>query len=132
DMNPDKYEAVARRIAEDINPGLTWFDATTFQPERFMYWPASTRDGEHYRVATSDNHPDLDVEATLARYADWKDLSTWPGIDAETRPYKDVDGKPAAASPLGDPGEKAGMRGAFNRAYNIPKAIDTFLPDVYK
>ena len=132
DMNPDKYEAVARRIAEDINPGLTWFDATTFQPERFMYWPASTRDGEHYRVATSDNHPDLDVEATLARYADWKDLSTWPGIDAEALPYKDVDGKPAAASPLGDPGDKPGMLGAFNRAYNIPKAIDTFLPDVYK
>ena len=132
DMNPDKYEAVARRIAEDINPGLTWFDATTFQPERFMYWPASTRDGEHYRVATSANHPDLDVEATLARYADWKDLSTWPGIDAEALPYKDVDGKPAAASPLGDPGEKPGMLGAFNRAYNIPKAIDTFLPDIYK
>ena len=132
DMNPDKYEAVARRIAEDINPGLTWFDATTFQPERFMYWPASTRDGEHYRVATSANHPDLDVEATLARYADWKDLSTWPGIDAEALPYKDVDGKPAAASPLGDPGEKPGMLGAFNRAYNIPKAIDTFLSDIYK
>lgn len=132
DMNPDKYEAVARRIAEDINPGLTWFDATTFQPERFMYWPASTRDGEHYRVATSENNPDLDVEATLARYADWKDLSTWPGVDAGNLTHLDVNDKNAAASPLGDPGEKPGMLGAFNRAYSVPAAIDTFLPDVYK
>lgn len=132
DMTPDEYEAVSRRIAEDINPGLNWFDSTTHEPSRFFYWPASTSDAQHYKVATSDNHPDLDVDATLTRYADWKDLSTWPGIDASNLQHLDVNDKNAAASPLGDPGDKPGMLGAFNRAYSIPKAIDTFLPDVYK
>ena len=132
DMNPDKYEAVARRVAEDINPGLEWFDATTFQPERFMYWPAATSDADNYQVATADGQPDLDVEATLARYADWRDLSTWPGVDANQLTHLDVNAKNAATSPLGDPGEKPGMLGAFNRAYSIPQAIAEFLPDIYK
>ena len=132
DMNPDKYEAVARRVAEDINPGLEWFDATTFQPERFMYWPAATSDADNYEVATADNQPDLDVEATLARYADWRDLSTWPGVDASQLTHLDVNAKNAATSPLGDPGDKPGMLGAFNRAYSIPQAIDAFLSDIYK
>ncbi|MGP5206445.1 VapE domain-containing protein [Corynebacterium casei] len=132
DMNPDKYEAVARRVAEDINPGLTWFDATTFQPERFMYWPAATSDADNYQVATADGQPDLDVEATLARYADWTDLSCWPGVDASQLTHLDVNDKNAAASPLGDPGDKPGMLGAFNRAYSVPQAITAFLRDVYK
>lgn len=132
DMTPDEYEATSRRIAQDINPGLNWFDSTTHEPSRFFYWPASTSDAENYRVATSENHPDLDVDATLARYADWKDLSTWPGIDASNMQHLDVANKNAAASPLGDPGEKPGMLGAFNRAYSVPAAIDAFLPDVYK
>lgn len=132
DINPDKYEAVARRIAEDVNPGLQWFDATTFQPERLMYWPAATSDADNYEVATSNGHPDLDVEATLARYADWRDLSTWPGIDASQHKHLDVNAKNAATSPLGDPGDKPGMLGAFNRAYSIPQAIDAFLSDIYK
>lgn len=132
DMNPDEYEATSRRIAQDINPGLNWFDSTTHEPSRFFYWPASTSDAEHYKVATSDNRPDLDVDTTLARYADWEDLSTWPGIDASNLQHLDVNDKNTAASPLGDPGDKPGMLGAFNRAYSVPQAITTFLKDVYK
>ena len=37
DVTADEYGAVSRRIAQDINPGLDWFDPSTFEPERLMY-----------------------------------------------------------------------------------------------
>src|SRR5699024_4347176 len=36
DVHADEYTAVARRLAEDLNPGLTWIDPTTFEASRFM------------------------------------------------------------------------------------------------
>ncbi|WP_306496751.1 hypothetical protein [Corynebacterium striatum] len=68
-VTPDEYTALARRAAQDINPGLDWFDHTTYQPERFMYWPAATTDGD-YQAHVSHNREDLDVDAWLSRYTD--------------------------------------------------------------
>ena len=128
-VTPDEYEALARRAAQDINPGLEWFDHTTYQPERFMYWPAATTDGD-YQAHVSTGREDLDVDTWLSRYTDWHDLTTWPGIthnDAQrAQRAQQSDGK------YQDPREKPGMIGAFNRAYPITKAITTFLADVYK
>ena len=42
---PDEYQAVARKVAEDI--GLAYFDPTTFEPSRLMYWPSSPSNGEY-------------------------------------------------------------------------------------
>ena len=36
----DEYEAIARRVAGDLD--IEIFDPTTFQPERLMYWPSTT------------------------------------------------------------------------------------------
>ena len=124
-ITPDEYEAIARRIAQDINPGLTWFDPTTFQPERFMYWPATTEDGD-YHTHTSHNAPELNPDDVLARYETWQDVTTWPGINPAQAKAHEATGK------LTDPREKPGMLGAFNRAYTIEKAIKQFLNDVYK
>ncbi|WP_306592899.1 virulence-associated E family protein [Corynebacterium striatum] len=128
-VTPDEYTALARRAAQDINPGLDWFDHTTYQPERFMYWPAATTDGD-YQAHVSHNREDLDVDAWLSRYTDWTDITTWPGIthnDAQrAQRAQQSDGK------YQDPREKPGMIGAFNRAYPVTKAITAFLEDVYK
>lgn len=128
-VTPDEYTALARRAAQDINPGLEWFDHTTYQPERFMYWPAATTDGD-YQAHVSTGREDLNVDAWLGRYTDWTDITTWPGMtqdDAErAQRAQQSDGK------FQDPREKPGMIGAFNRAYTITKAITTFLTDVYK
>ena len=128
-VTPDEYTALARRAAQDINPGLKWFDHTTYQPERFMYWPAATTDGD-YQAHVSHNREDLDVDAWLSRYTDWTDITTWPGIT-----HNDAQRAQRAQQSGGkyqDPREKPGMIGAFNRAYPVTKAISTFLDDVYK
>lgn len=40
EVTPDEYEAIARKIAEKI--GIDYFDDSTFQPTRLMYWPSNT------------------------------------------------------------------------------------------
>lgn len=123
DVTADEYAACARRIAQDINPGLEWFDKTTFEPSRFMYWPATTTTGD-YHVEVSTGLPDLDPDKTLARYADWQDVTTWPGITPDTMPK--------GTGKVQDPRTRPGLIGAFNRAHTITQAIAEFLPEVYK
>ena len=74
DCSADEYEAVARKIAENI--GIDMFDDTTYQPQRLMYWPSTSIDGE-YIFEHSENKL-LDVEKILSSYNDWKDVSQWP------------------------------------------------------
>ena len=125
DISPDEYGAVSRRIAQDINPGLEWFDPTTFENERLMYVPATLTDGD-YHAHVSSQKDILNPDDFLARFDVWQDVTTWPGVTPDDA--KTMLGK----SKLDDPRDKPGMLGAFNRAYTIPKAIDTFLGDVYK
>ena len=43
-ITPDEYPAVARKIATDF--GIDFFDDTTYEPHRLMYWPSTAQDGE--------------------------------------------------------------------------------------
>ncbi|WP_331488015.1 hypothetical protein [Caminicella sporogenes] len=43
-VTPDEYQAVARRIAADL--GIDFFDDTTYEPHRLMYWPSTSSDGQ--------------------------------------------------------------------------------------
>lgn len=117
----DEYLAISRRVAADI--GMAFFDSTTFQVERLMYWPSAPRDGQ-YLIRHQDGGPMVadDVKAT---YADWKDLNTWPRHPKEDRLV-------ASTTKLADPRTKEGIIGAFCRAYNVEEAMAEFLEDLYE
>jgi len=118
---PDEYQAIARKIAADI--GIDFFDDTTYQPHRLMYWPSSASNGE-YTFQYLDE-PWLDPDEVLSRYPDWKDTSYWPE-SSRTRVERDK-----LAKQQGDPLLKTGVIGAFCRTYSIAQAIEVFLKDVY-
>ena len=120
-VSADEYEAVSRMVANDI--GMGYFDPSTFQPSRLMYWPSCSEDGEYFYDYL--DAPFLDPDRILARYPDWRDASQWPVSDKEARSRK------ALADKQADPTTKPGVIGAFCRAYDIPAAIDAFLPDIY-
>ena len=121
DCTPEEYIAVARKVAEDI--GIGQCDRTTYQPERLMYYPSHPRGASW--VFTSQDGPFLSVDDTLARYADWRDVSQYPtGPDEEQAVGYEV-------KQVADPLEKPGVVGAFNRTYTISAAIDRYLSDVY-
>ncbi|RKD26699.1 hypothetical protein BEP19_15955 [Ammoniphilus oxalaticus] len=120
-VSAEEYVAVAKRIAADI--GIDLFDDTTYEPHRLMYWPSTAKDAEYlFKVQDA---PWLDPDTMLARYEDWRDPLEWPESSRQQQVHKRM------ADRQGDPHEKAGMVGAFCRAYSIEGAIETFLPDKY-
>lgn len=119
---PDEYEAVARMVAYDI--GIDMFDDTTYQPHRLMYWPSTSIDGE-YVFEHEENKP-LDVDKVLAKYEDWRDVSSWY---VSSRTTKALDRQVKKQE---DPTLKKGVIGAFCRTYDIHLCIEKYLSDVYE
>lgn len=121
EVTPDEYEAIARKIAEKI--GIDYFDDSTFQPTRLMYWPSHSTDVEPFFQFY--DAPFLSASAVLAEYPDWTDTSYWPESSRMAGIRK------RQADKQGDPLAKKGIVGAFCRTYTITQAIAKFLPDVY-
>ena len=120
-VSPDEYEAVARRIAGDL--GIDFFDNSTFEPHRLMYWPSSPEDGEFIFKHLDEEW--VDPDEVLARYPDWRDPSYWPESSRTKAERKKL------ADKQGDPREKPGIVGAFCRTYTIAQVIEKFLSAVY-
>lgn len=120
-VTADEYEPIARKLAAWIDLG--WCDPTTFQPVRMMYWPSVCSDGEYiYRY---EDKPFASADGILALYADWRDMTSWPQVPGQKT-------QRALADKQEDPAKKAGVVGAFCRAYNIYQAMEHFLPGVYE
>lgn len=118
-VSPDEYQAIGRRVADTL--GIDKFDDTSYQPQRMMYWPSTSQDGEYLFKYT--DAPLLDPDAVLATYHNWADVSSWPMSSR----VADVVRKTAAKQK--DPLEKGGLVGAFCRAYTIQEAIEAYVPN---
>ena len=118
-VTPDEYQAIGRRVAACL--GIDKFDDTSYQPQRMMYWPSTSQDGEYFFRYT--DAPFLDADKELATYHDWRDVSAWPTSSREAEQPKKTAGKQK------DPLEKGGLVGAFCRAYfPIDEAIAAYVP----
>lgn len=122
EVSPDEYGAVSRRIASDI--GIDYCDDTTFEPHRLMYWASCSRDADY--VFEYKDAPLLDPDEVLASYHDWTDTTQWPTSSRRSEAIT------RSAKKQGNPLEKPGIVGAFCKTYDIPGAIDAFLPEVYR
>jgi predicted P-loop ATPase len=118
-VDPDEYQAIGRRIADTL--GIDKFDDTSYQPQRVMYWPSTSRDGQF--VFEHLDAPIIDPDELLATYHNWRDVSSWPMSSRVTQIIKSTGTKQK------DPLEKGGIVGAFCRAYYpIQDAIEQFVP----
>lgn len=120
-VDVNEYQAIARRIASYC--GIEGMDPTTYQPERLMYWPSSSKDGE-FTFKYQDG-PWACADDILDTYTDWQNVSEWPTSSREDKVVLH------AMHKQGDPLEKDGLVGVFCRTYSIAEAIETFLSDVY-
>lgn len=121
-VSTDEYVAISRKIAGDL--GINFFDDTTFEPARLMYWPSTSKDAEY--VFEYLDGPFLNADEVLSTYRNWKDASEWPVSDRQGEVIK------REIKKQGDPLDKPGLVGAFCREYDIHEAIETFLSDVYE
>lgn len=122
EIDAEEYQPLARKIAGDLD--IEIFDNTTFQPERLMYWPSTPSDGVY--LFEYQDGPILSADDVLNSYHDWKDSSQWP-VSAKAQ-----DAVKRGIKKQGDPLEKPGVIGAFNRAFSIEAAIDEYLGEVYE
>jgi len=120
-VTADEYEPIARKMAEIIGIELT--DPTTFEASRLMYWPSCCSDSQY--VFIYGDFPFVSADGLLAMYQNWRDVSQWPRVIGEQQQTQKT------AEKQEDPTTKFGIVGAFCRIYDIYKAIETFLPDVY-
>lgn len=122
DVQIDEYEAVARKVAENI--GIEQVDDTSYEPHRLMYWPSTSKDGEYYyRVQAGEP---LDVDSVLSTYKDWRDCTQWAFSQRVTARIRQ------ATKQAGEPTEKGGIVGAFCRTYGIAEAVAKYLPRIYE
>ena len=122
DVGEEEYAAVSRMVAKEI--GIDLFDDTTYEPERLMYWPSTSRNGIF--VYEEKDGSLLDPDVFLNKYDDWHDTSTWP-VSSRQSEVLDRSLKEQA-----DPLSKEGVIGTFCRTYSVSRAIDTFLKDIYE
>lgn len=120
-VTPDEYLAVSRRIAGDL--GIDFFDDTTYEPHRLMYWPSTPKNGEYVFKVLDEEW--VDPDEVLERYTDWTDSSYWPESSRAKNERKKL------ADKQGNPREKSGIVGAFCRTYTVVDVIEKFLDDVY-
>ena len=121
-VSPSEYEPLCRKIAAELGIGL--FDDTTYELPRLFYWPSTSKDADY--VFEYQDGPACDVDAVLAQYVDYKDVSAWPISSREG------DVIAHEMKKAGDPLEKPGVIGAFCRAYTIEEVIEKFLSDKYE
>lgn len=122
DVGEEEYAAVSRMVAKEI--GIDLFDDTTYEPERLMYWPSTSRNGIF--VYEEKDGSLLDPDEFLNKYDDWRDTSTWP---VSSRQSEVID---RSLKEQADPLSKEGVIGTFCRTYSVSSAIDTFLKDIYE
>jgi predicted P-loop ATPase len=122
DVGEEEYAAVSRLVAKEI--GIDLFDDTTYEPERLMYWPSTSRNGIF--VYEEKDGSLLDPDVFLNKYDDWRDTSTWP---VSSRQSEVID---RSLKEQADPLSKDGVIGTFCRTYSISAVIEKFLEDVYE
>jgi predicted P-loop ATPase len=121
-VSAEEYMAISRKVAEKI--GMQYFDGSTFQPNRLMFWPSCPKDVEFY--ARQQEGDWLCADDVLKLYVDWHDMTEWPTCGDENSILS------TGANKQADPSTKGGIIGAFCRTYSISEAISAFLSDDYE
>ncbi len=122
EVSSEEYQAIARKVAGDLNIEL--FDQSTFDVNRLMFWPSVPVDVPYYFEYQDGEF--LDADYILGRYTDWHDTSEWPTAASYTDTIKQ------AIKKQEDPAEKKGIVGVFCRAYTIHDVISCFLAEEYE
>lgn len=122
EVSQEEYQAIARKVAGDLNIDL--FDQSTFDVNRLMFWPSISSDAEYY--FEYQDGPFLEADYILGLYNDWHDTSEWPTASDSSDVIRQ------AIKKQEDPENKKGIVGLFCRTYTIQEAIAAFLSDIYE
>lgn len=120
---PDEYDAVARILAEMVDPSMDSIDDVSFRLAQMMFRPSASRNQEY--LAWHNPGERVDPTEILESFRlDWRDYRNLPYSEKRGQRRK-------TAERAENPTTKHGPVGAFCRAYDVEAAIAEFLPEVY-
>lgn len=127
-VSADEFIALSRIIAmmmEGTTP-MKMVDKVSFRPAQMMFKPTISADGDWfcYRNEGALLDPDAILDQFKEDHGDWTDYTLLPLCADEEDLRKH-------AEKAEDPTTKKGPVGDFCRAYDIPAAIEKFIPDCY-
>lgn len=122
EVTTSEYEAIARKFAELLN--IEYFDPTTFESNRLMFWASCSKDAEF--IFERQDGAFLSADYMLGLYKDWRNIGEW-SFSSKKNPLKGEHLNKAQENPC----EKKGIVGLFCRAFTIEEAINEFLSDIY-
>ncbi|MBV4425275.1 virulence-associated E family protein [Clostridium tyrobutyricum] len=121
-VSGNEYQAISRKIAADL--GIDFFDDTTYQPHRLMYWPSTSLDGEFvFEILDLEW---INPDDILKRYVDWRNSACWPQSSRIVK-YRNILSKSQKS-----PRDKSGIIGEFCRTYSVKDVIDKYLNNIYE
>ena len=119
----EAYHALTRIVAEKFDSTMESVDPVSYRATQLMYWPSVCKDAE---FLTFHNPGELlNPIEVLEEFGDWRDHTKLPRSERDDSRFNAAGKKPE------DPETKEGLVGAFCRAYDVPAAIDEFLPEIY-
>lgn len=125
----EEYAPLARCLAAMLfdteAESMDAVDDVSYRPAQVMYWPSVCKDALFEKLHNEGKllNPDKFLDSLGFDWRDWTNLPF-----SEKRGQK----RPSSVKKAEDPREKSGIIGAFCRAYDVPAAIETFLPDKYE
>ena len=127
-INNIEYESISRLIAQEI--GIDYFDDTTYESSRLMYFPSTSKDGEFKFINIKEDY--IDVDKYLNKYTNYKDKTLWPTSKINNKLNNIT--KDKQQNPL----QKDGVIGAFivlprqyKNIYKIPIYLPQTLIDIH-
>ena len=121
---PDQFAALSRIVAAGMflseSKSMDAVDDVSYRIAQVMYWPSVCSDGVFETLHCTGNL--LDPDVVLESFGNWQEWKNLPFSEDRSRKRPSDPSRKAA-----DPRTKAGIIGAFCRAYSIPDVIDKFL-----
>lgn len=125
DISAELYAPVVRLLCSKIQPNMTWFDPTTDEASRIMFYASHCQDITPVYIV--NDKPLLDAKSFLEKeLPTWEDPATWPRFARETTPEQ-LSNKEKQK----DPKTKKKIVGAFCRTYDVYRAMAELIPGVY-
>lgn len=121
------YESLAACIGEII--GQSYFDQTSYQASRMMYFPSTSQDGIYF--FNYQDKPWLDGQHLLQRQASSCTSQVRSNIGQRSL-HISKEEESLLKEKYNAPSQCPGLVGAFCRTYSVSEAIEKFLSHIYR
>lgn len=134
EVSAKEFEAISRHVVAYNDEWARMIDTKSFKPAQAMFYATATKDGEYlfdYSTGRTLSASKALEEHHKANKGAYKGGKWWeqPKVPSELK--TPIRANTSGNTSVQDPTKKPSYIGAFNRAYNIHEAIETFLADKY-